>query len=68
MTDRIITLTVALTEPVRDDDIEALAAAIRLFAGVAAVAKDVPDPAAFWARETALLELRAQLRAVLDPR
>lgn len=61
MTNRINRLTVVLETDVRDDDIQALVAAVGQFRGVASVDLNVADPAS----HTALMRARYELREKL---
>lgn len=53
MTDRISVLTVALEEPIRDDDVQVLIDAILMLRGVAAVTTHVSNPDTWFAVEHA---------------
>jgi hypothetical protein len=65
MTDRLIAFTVTLEAPIRDDDAEPIAEAIRMIKGVADVAPVVASPEAYWARDTARRELLSELIQIL---
>jgi len=67
MTDRVHVLTVALKEPMRTDDVEALVNAIRLLHNVASVTTEIVTPDAYWAAERARQDLASQIWAVLHP-
>lgn len=68
MTDRYNTLTVALERDIRDDDAEALIAAIKQLRGVLSVAGNVADPTAWMAEERAQREIREKLLAIVYPK
>ena len=67
MTDRIYALTVTLTEPIREDDAEAIINAIKLIRGVASVTPLVANAELYYATETAKRELRDKLWSILYP-
>lgn len=67
MTDRISHLIVTLTDDMRDDDVEAVASAIRQIRMVADVSNGVPvNPSDYTARIRARSELRAKLWKALE--
>ena len=68
MTDRYNTLTVVLEKDMRDDDAEALLAAIRQLRGVLGVSGNVADASAYMAEERAKRELGDKLWQVLYPK
>ncbi len=68
MTDRLHALTVVLEQDTRDDDAEALIAAIQQMRGVASVRGRVADPKSYAALERARFEVRDQIAAVLWPK
>ena len=65
MTDRYCALTVVLDETIRKDDAQKVLAAIRMVKGVVEVRPVVASPEAYWARATALRELKAKLWDIL---
>ena len=65
MTDRVVTLTVALDRDYRIDDVENITNAIRMIKGVAAVDIDVATPETYWAKTTARQELCEKIFKVL---
>lgn len=68
MTDRIQSLTVALTKDVRDDDLDALVAAIKQMRAVADVALGEPvDITDYMARIRVDLEWRDKVLSLLAP-
>ncbi len=68
MTDRINTLCVCLDKDYRDDDIQALANAIRMMKGVIGVELNVADSESWVAQTLAKNELRDKLWEVLYPK
>lgn len=68
MTDRYNTLTVVLEMDIREDDAEALLAAIRQLRGVLSVSGNVADPTTYMAEERAKRELGEKLWQVLYPK
>lgn len=68
MTDRIRSLTVALDADYRDDDIVALADAIRCFRGVVAVTANVVKANDWTAEQRVRFDLEAKLYEVLKPK
>lgn len=65
MTDRFNTLTVVLEKDMRDDEAEALVAAIHQLKGVISVSGNVTQPGLYVAQERAKFELRNQIISVL---
>jgi cell division protein FtsX len=65
MTDRIHALTVFLNRPIRDDDAEAIIAAIRMIKGVADVRPHVHNVDTLYAEQHARQDLEKKLWAVL---
>lgn len=68
MTDRFNALTVVLENDMRDDDAEALIAAIRQLRGVLSVSGNVADPSDFISQQRARHELGDKLWHVLYPK
>lgn len=68
MTDRIHSLTVVLDKDYRDDDVQAIVAAIKMVRGVLTVGLNVADHNDYMARERARAELQIQIRDILWPR
>lgn len=68
MTDRFNSLTVVLEKDMRDDDAEALIAAIRQLRGVLSVSGNVADPSDYIAQQRARHELGDKLWQVLYPK
>jgi len=66
MTDRVYALTVVLEKNNREDDVQRLADAIGMFAGVLAVEKNVADIALYTATERARGEFRTRLWKALE--
>jgi len=65
MTDRFGALTVVLDGAIREDDAEYIMDAIGMIKGVVEVRPVVADPTAYWAKATALRELKEKLWDVL---
>jgi len=65
MTDRLCALTVVLDGTIRKDDAESIMAAIGVIKGVVEVRPVVASPEAYWARATALRELKDRLWDIL---
>ena len=61
MTDRYAALTVTLDGPPRSDDAQVIIDAIKMIRGVAGVVPVVADVNAYWAKETAKMELLYKL-------
>jgi len=61
MTDRYVALTVTLDGPPRSDDAQVIIDAIKMIRGVIGVVPVVADANAYWAKETAKLELLDKL-------
>lgn len=68
MTDRISSLTVVLNQDYREDDIETLINAIKLFGDVLDVVPEVADIASYVAERRVKEELTQKLWEVLYPR
>lgn len=68
MTDRYNALTVVLEKDIRDDDAEALLAAIRQLRGVLSVSGNVADLDSHLAQERARHDLGEKLWRVLYPK
>ena len=68
MTDRFNALTVVLEKNMRDDDAEALIAAIRQLRGVIQVAGNIASPSDYMAEERAKRELGEKLWRVIYPK
>ena len=68
MTDRYNALTVVLEKDIRDDDAEALLAAIRQLRGVLSVSGNVADMGDHIAQERARRDLGEKLWRVLYPK
>lgn len=66
MTDRYITLTVALDRDIREDDADVLISAISMLKGVLAVSGNVVDAQAWAIEERIRRDLYNKLYAVLD--
>ena len=67
MTDRIRSLTVALAEDVRDDDLDAITYAICMVRGVLSVTTHVTSPNDWTTEQRIRQEVRAQILAALEP-
>lgn len=67
MTDRFNALTVVFEQNIREDDAQAIIAAISQFRGVASVQGNVADMNSYIAKEQALNELRGKVMDVLYP-
>ncbi len=67
MTDRYSTLTVVLENDVRDDDAQALIAAIQQLRGVLKVSGNISDPTSYMAEERARKDFGDKLWRVLYP-
>ncbi len=68
MTDRFNALTVVLETDIRDDDAEALIAAIRQLRGVLSVSGNIANPSDYIAQQRARHELCDKLWHVLYPK
>jgi hypothetical protein len=68
MTDRYYALTVTLTEPIRDDDAEAIINAIRMIKGVNNVVPLVAEADLHWAAERAKRELGEKILELIYPK
>lgn len=67
MSDRFISLTVILENPMRADDLQPTIDAIRQLRGVMDVTPIVIDPQTYWAQERARRDLVTKLYEVLQP-
>ena len=67
MTDRVYALTVALNEPIRDDDAQRIIETIKMIRGVANVDAHVADPETYFAIEKVRNEIGKKLLAVIYP-
>jgi len=65
MTDRINSLTIALENDIRDDDIESLISALYHFKCVIHVGKNVTDSSLYTAEQRAKFEMRGKILEVL---
>jgi len=65
MSDRYVTLTVFLEEPIKEEDAEYIMKAIQMVRGVRAVEPACIAAAVSWAKESAKDELRQKLFDVL---
>lgn len=61
MTDRIRHLTITLDRDYRDDDVEHIVNAISMVRGVETVETRIVTSNDYWARESAILELRKEI-------
>lgn len=68
MTDRISSLTVVLDQDYREDDIETLINAIKLFGNVLDVVPGLTDPSQYIAERRVKTELQCKLWEVLYPK
>ena len=66
MTDRVNSLTVALEKDMRDDDIECLIQAIRLFKGVLTVGTNISDSNTYVAEQRCNKNMRQALYNIID--
>jgi len=65
MTDRIKGFTVVLSEPIRDDDFEAISKAVEMIKGVAKVVPSISSGEDWMNREMVKIELTKKLYDVL---
>jgi inosine-uridine nucleoside N-ribohydrolase len=68
MTDRFNALTVVLEQDIREDDAQAIIAAISQLRGVASVEGNVADMHSHIAKEQALHELRGKMMDIIFPK
>jgi hypothetical protein len=68
VTERIHSLTVILSEDMREDDAKALIDAVLMLKGVGGVATNVADVASYMAEQRARNELGEKLLAICYPR
>lgn len=68
MTDRFNALTVVLEKDIREDDAQAIIAAIMQLRGVISVEGNVADMHSHIAKQQALHEIRMQLNDVIYPK
>ncbi len=68
MSDRINTITVVLTENVRDDDAECILNALRMVKGVQSAKGNVADSEAYMAESRALAKVHKQVFDAIYPR
>ncbi len=65
MTDRYIAFTVTLDKEIRQDDCEPIIQAIQMIKHVRSVQPVIADAATYWAKESAMMELRTKLFDIL---